>query len=88
MENSTSQQRRYMIWHQQDHITCPRVKFREDLGKLLKEWRAAGDRLIVCLDANENIYMQALGKLLTDPEGLGMVETVGTQDHILPPDAP
>ena len=79
VDNSTSysQQRRYMIWHQQDHTTCPRVKFREDLGKLLKEWRAAGDRLIVCLDANENIYTQALGKLLTDPEGLGMVETVG-----------
>ena len=39
--NSTSyaQQRRHQIWHSQDHITCPRVKFREDLGKLLKEWR-------------------------------------------------
>ena len=74
---SYSQQRRYQIWQQQDHITCPRVKFREDLGKLLKEWRAAGDKLIVCLDANENIYMQALGKLLTDPEGLGMIEAVG-----------
>ena len=44
---------------------------------MLKEWRAAGDKLIVCLDANENIYMQALGKLLTDPEGLGMIEAVG-----------
>ena len=74
---SYSQQRRYQIWQQQDHTTCPRVKFREDLGKLLKEWRAAGDKLIVCLDANENIYKQALGKLLTDPEGLGMIEAVG-----------
>jgi hypothetical protein len=72
-----SQQRRYQIWQQQDHTTCPRVKFREDLGKLLKEWRAAGDKLIVCLDANENIYKQALGKLLTNPEGLGMIEAVG-----------
>ena len=74
---SYNQQRRYQIWQQHDHITCPRVKFREDLGKLLKEWRAAGDRIIVCLDANENIYTQALGKLLTDPEGLGMIEVVG-----------
>ena len=66
-DNSTSysQQQRYQIWQQQDYTTCPRVKFREDLGKLLKEWRAAGDRLIVCLDANQNIYAQALGKLLT-----------------------
>jgi hypothetical protein len=78
-DNSTSysQQRRYQIWQQQDYITCPRVKFREDLGKLLKEWRAAGDRLIVCLDTNQNIYTQALGKLLTDSEGLGMIEGVG-----------
>jgi len=74
---SYSQQRRYQIWQQQDHITCPRVKFREDLGKLLKEWRAAGDKLIVCLDANENIYTQALGKLLTNPKSLGMIEAVG-----------
>ncbi len=78
-DNSTSylQQRRYQIWQHHDHITCPRVKFREDLGKLLKEWRAAGDRLIVCLNANENIYTQALGKILTDPQGLGMIEAVG-----------
>ena len=34
---SYSQQRRNQIWQQQDHITCPRAKFREDLGKLLKE---------------------------------------------------
>ena len=74
---SYSQQRRYQIWQQQDHTTCPRVKFREDLGKLLKEWRAAGDKLIVCIDANENIYKQAFGKLLTDPKGLGMIEAVG-----------
>ncbi len=33
--------------------------------------------MIVCLDANENIYTQALGKLLTDYEGLGMIEAVG-----------
>jgi len=44
---------------------------------LLKEWRTAGGRLVVCLDANENIYMQALGKMLTNPEGLGMIEEVG-----------
>jgi hypothetical protein len=78
-DNSTSysQQRRYQIWQHHNHITCPCVKFRDDLGKLLKEWRAAGDRLIVCLDANKNIYTQALGKMLTNPKGLGMIEAVG-----------
>ncbi len=74
---SYAQQRRHQIWHSQDHITCPRVKFREDLGRLLREWRAAGDRLVVCLDANNNIYAQALGKMLTDTKGLGMIEAVG-----------
>ncbi len=44
---------------------------------LLREWRARGDRLIVCLKANENIYTQALRNMLTNPEGLGMVEVVG-----------
>jgi len=75
---SYAQQWRHQIWHSQDHITCPRVKFREDLGKLLKEWRTAGDRLVVCLDANKNIYTQAIGKMLTDPEVLGMIEAVGS----------
>jgi hypothetical protein len=79
-DNSTSyaQQWRHQIWHSQDRITCPRVKFREDLGRLLKELRTAGDRLIVCLDTNKNIYMQALGKMLTNPKGLGMIEAVGS----------
>ena len=68
-DNSTSysQQRWHQIW-QGDHIIRLRVKFREDLGKLLQEWRARGDKLVVCINANENIYTQALG---------GMVEAVG-----------
>ncbi len=33
--------------------------------------------MIVCIDANKNIYTKALGKLLTDYEGLGMIEAVG-----------
>ena len=78
-DNSTSyaQQWRHQIRHSQDHITCPWVKFREDLGWLLTEWKPAGDRLVVCLDTNENIYTQALGKMLTDPDSLGMIESVG-----------
>ncbi len=78
-DNSTNyaQQRKHQVWHSQDHITCPRVKFREDLGKLLREWRAAGDRLVVCINANKNIYTQALVKMLTDTKGLGMIEAVG-----------
>jgi hypothetical protein len=32
--------------------------------------------LIVCLNTHGNIYTQALGKLLTDYKGLGMIEAV------------
>ena len=74
---SYQQQRRFFIMHQQDHRTCPRVKFRDDLIKLLKTWRAAGDRIVVCLDANEDIYRKAIGKALTAEEGLDMKEVVG-----------
>jgi hypothetical protein len=63
--------------HQKDHRTCPRTKFREDLIHLLKKWRAAGDRIVVCLDANEDIYRKAIGKALTEEGGLDMKEVVG-----------
>jgi len=71
------QQAQYWITERRD-LTCPLVKFREDLIRMLKEWRDAGDRLIVCLDANEHIYKKTLGKLLTEDEGLAMREVVGT----------
>ncbi len=44
---------------------------------MLKQWREEGDRLIVCMDANEDIYKKLIGKTLTDREGLNMVEAVG-----------
>jgi hypothetical protein len=63
--------------HKQDHMTCPRTKFREDLLHLLNTWREAGDRIIVCLVANKDIYKKEIGKVLTDKGGLGMKEVVG-----------
>jgi hypothetical protein len=43
----------------------------------MKQWREAGKHLVLCLDANENIYRAALGWQLTDLYGLGMTEVVG-----------
>ena len=43
----------------------------------MKQWRKDGERLILCLDANENIYRGDLGRRLTDLDGLGMKEVVG-----------
>ncbi len=59
-------------------VDCPRVKFRQDLIEVLTKWRNQGDRLVVCLDANEDIYKKAIGKALTDVNGLAMKEVVGS----------
>lgn len=75
---STYQQhRRYLILKESDR-TCPRRRFHDDLVKQLQQWRDEGDRLIVCMDANENIYKKSMGKSLTSPDGLNMQEVVGT----------
>jgi hypothetical protein len=42
---SYQQQCRYFITRKKD-LTCPLVFFRRDLIKQLKEWRAAGDKII------------------------------------------
>ena len=60
-----------------NYTGCPRVKFREQLIGQLKQWKEQGDRLIVCLDANEDIYRKALRKELTNPKGLALREVVG-----------
>ncbi len=42
----------------------------------LEKWRLEGDCLIVCMDANEDIYKKSLGKSLTKIDGLNMSEVV------------
>ncbi len=76
ISTSYQQHRRYFIT-KKGNLTCPRTKFREDLITQLKKWREDGDRLIVCLDANEHIYEKSIGKSLADIEGLAMKEVVG-----------
>lgn len=73
---SYQQHRRHFILREKDD-TCPRTRFREDLVAQLKKWREEGDRLVVCMDANENIYKKSIGKTLTDMTGLAMREVVG-----------
>jgi hypothetical protein len=64
--------------HEQDHRTCPRTKFREDLIQLLMTWRPAEDHIVECLDANKDNYKKTIGKALTKEGALGMKEVVGT----------
>ncbi len=65
------QQRQYWIT-KQGCLTCLRVKFREYLVAQLKRWREQGDKLIVCLDANEDAYSKLIGKALTSIDRLTM----------------
>ena len=75
---STYQQhRRYYITKEKDK-TCPRRRFHDDIVKQLTQWREQGDRLIVCMDANEHIYKKSMGKSLTNSQGLAMKEVVGS----------
>ena len=69
------QNRRHLITKEKDK-SCPRKIFREDLVRQLKRWRDSGERLVICIDANEDIYAKIIGKALTDIEGLDMAEVV------------
>ncbi len=62
------QHRRHLINKVKDD-TCPRARFREDLLYQMKQWQKDGERLIICLDANENIYQGELGRQLTKLNG-------------------
>jgi hypothetical protein len=63
LDSSTTyqQHRRFFITQKKD-LTCSCTKFREDLVGQLKQWREDGDQLIVCLNANKNIYKKLIGK--------------------------
>ncbi len=66
-------------WHLMNTLkddSCPRAQFHNDLLHQLKRWRKDGERLILCMDANKNIYRGKLGQQLTDLYGLGMKEVV------------
>ncbi len=66
------QQHQYWIT-KQGCLTCPRVKFWEDLVAQLKRWREQGDSL----DANEDLYRKLTRETLTSIDGLAMQEVVG-----------
>jgi hypothetical protein len=73
---SYQQQKRFFLRTQQD-LTSPRKKLHNDLLAQLNKWREEGDRLIVCMDANEDIYRKSIGRSLTNKNGLNMSEVVG-----------
>ncbi len=73
---SYQQQKWFFIMMQKD-LTCPRKRYHDDLISQLRKWREEGDRLIVCMDANEHIYKESIGRSLMDRDGFNMQEVVG-----------
>ncbi len=73
--SGTVYHQQHQYWNmKQGCLTCPRVKIREDLVAQLKRWREQGNKLIVCLDANEDVYRKSIRKALTLIDRLAMQE--------------
>ena len=64
MDSSTSyqQQRRYLVLKEKDR-TCPRKRLHDDLIRQLQDWREEGDRIILCMDTNKDIYKDSLWEI-------------------------
>ena len=67
------QHRRY--FRQRGNKQCPRRLFRDNLLAQLATWRAAGDRLILFIDANENINNGKLQRALRQPH-IGLTDSL------------
>jgi hypothetical protein len=78
LNRGTTYQQHWRFWvMQRKDLTCLRKHFHDDLVAQLIKWHEEGDRLVVCLDANKDIYKKSLGKSLTKSNGLRMSEVVG-----------
>jgi hypothetical protein len=53
------QHQRYFI-NQRKDLTCLRTKICKDFVSQLQQWQQDGDKLIVCLDANKDIYSKSI----------------------------
>ena len=69
------QQKRFFIWKEKKDQD-PRAHFLVDLVVLVTKWREEGKKVVICLDANEDVYSGVIGKTLTDRNGLDLVEAV------------
>jgi hypothetical protein len=57
-------------------LTCPLTLFCQHLTTAIQKWRAAGERIVLFMDNNEHVYDSALGKALSDREGLNLSEVI------------
>jgi hypothetical protein len=71
------QQHRRFIITQSKATLCPQKLFPKDLVMQLQKWQADGNQLVICLNANKDIYKKSICKALTNVDGLLMKEVVG-----------
>jgi hypothetical protein len=69
------QQRQYFITKKRD-LSCPLVLFQKHLVKWIKEWREAGERIILFMDHNKHVIKGPLGRELADKKGLDLRESI------------
>ncbi len=72
---SYQQQQRFFIMKKKD-LTCLLTLFYQHLTTLIRKWRAAGERIVLFMDHNEHGYDNALGKALSDREGLNLNKVI------------
>ena len=79
MDSSTSyqQQHRYLVLKEKDR-TSPSKCLHNNLISQLQDWTEEGNQIISCMDANEYIYKNSLGKSITAIDGRNINEVVGT----------
>ena len=73
---SYQQQRRHFITKEKDR-TCSRKIFRDNLIKQRVTWKRNDDRLIICMDTNEDIYKKSIEKTLVSNKELCIGKAVG-----------
>jgi hypothetical protein len=72
---SYQQQCRYFIMRKKD-LTCLLTLFHQHFTTASWKWRAAGERIILFMDQNEHVFDGALGKTLSNKEGLNLSEVI------------
>ncbi len=75
--NTTYQQHRRYFIKTKKSTKCPQIHFRKDLMMALQGRRDEGHKLIMCLDANEDVYKKLSRTALTEVNGLALMEIVG-----------
>jgi hypothetical protein len=68
-----NQHRRY--FEDKDQLDCPGMILLEDIWMLLQTWRHSGERLVVFINANENMTNGPFHEMFTGPD-LHMREAV------------